>query len=435
MHGVHTLWRTLLEQGHIYLGKHEGWYAVSDEAFYPESQVRRIEGAPEGAPQYEAIESGQPVEWMAEENYKFRLSHFQEALVRWLEENPDVIQPRSVHERVLDEVRAGVPDLSISRPSARLHWGVEVPGDKSQTIYVWMDALTNYLTALGYPWGGGAADATKAGWPADVHVVGKDIVRFHTVYWPAFLMAAGLPLPRHIVAHAHWTVQRTKMSKSKGNSVNPFEAIDTYGVDALRFFLMRVGGNIGQDADYSPTVLLEFQRKYLQGQLGNLLSRILAPKIQARVARGSGERLVPPTPAAEDSALLQALHRLPATVDAHMRRFELAKALAAVFEVIGLANERLQHAAPWSADTPDAAVARCVYQTVETLRVCGVLLQAYMPRSMARLLDVLAVPPAERKWEHIVSPEGAALRDAVPLHTTGEKIAPLFPRLTVAKEV
>ena len=257
MHGVHTLWRTLLEQGHIYLGKHEGWYAVSDEAFYPESQVRRIEGAPEGAPQYEAIESGQPVEWMAEENYKFRLSHFQEALVRWLEENPDVIQPRSVHERVLDEVRAGVPDLSISRPSARLHWGVEVPGDKSQTIYVWMDALTNYLTALGYPWGGGAADATKAGWPADVHVVGKDIVRFHTVYWPAFLMAAGLPLPRHIVAHAHWTVQRTKMSKSKGNSVNPFEAIDTYGVDALRFFLMRVGGNIGQDADYSPTVLLE----------------------------------------------------------------------------------------------------------------------------------------------------------------------------------
>ena len=340
--------RHLQAQGHIYLGEHEGWYAVSDEAFYPASQVRAVQHGRETV--HESMESGQRVEWTREINYKFRLSHFRDALIEWLTRCPDAIQPRSMHERVLAEVQAGLSDLSISRPRQRLYWGIPVPDDEAHTMYVWLDALVNYLTSLGYP-----SEACPPGWPADVHVVGKDIVRFHAIYWPALLMAAGLPPPRTIVAHAHWTVNKAKMSKSKGNSVNPFDAIDTYGLDTIRYYLMRIGGNIGTDADYAPALLEEHKRKYLQGQLGNLLSRVLAPKIQRRLAPGSDGALVQPAWTAAEAALLAALAALPATWDRHMQQLELSKAMQAAFHALALANELVQHTAPWAADAqPDA---------------------------------------------------------------------------------
>ncbi|WFD34307.1 aspartate--tRNA ligase [Malassezia cuniculi] len=413
-------WRAIADKGFIYVGRHEGWYAVSDEAFYPESQVRQVT-LPSGETYHEAIESGQRVEWTAEDNYKFRLSDMQGPLVEWLEANPEVIQPRGMYDRILAEVKSGLADLSVSRPRSRLHWGVPVPGDPSHTMYVWIEALANYLTAVGYP-------HTTHAWPADVHVVGKDIVRFHAVYWPALLMAAGLPLPRQIVAHAHWTVERMKMSKSKGNSVDPFAAIDEFGVDAVRFFLMRVGGNVATDADYSSTMLAEFQRKYLQGQLGNLLSRVLAPKIQSRLA-----------PLAVDGRLAQpdvsdtfhdSLRGLPALFDRHMSRLEISKALAAAFEVVAAANERVQRAAPWAADTPLTQVHAAVYDSVETLRAVGTLLQPFMPAPMSRLLDVLHVPREERSsWDSFVEQDQLRLRTEIPLRTEPGKIAPLFPRL------
>lgn len=372
----------------------------------------------------ESIETGQPVEWMAEDNFKFRLSAFQKPLLKWLETHDDAILPRTVQEQVMQEVRSGLTDLSVSRPRSRLHWGVPVPAHDEHTVYVWVDALANYLTALGYPTGDAHA------WPADVHVVGKDIVRFHAVYWPALLLAAGLPLPRQIVAHAHWTVQKAKMSKSRGNSVDPFAAIARHGVDTVRCYLMRVGGNIGADADYSAAMLVEFQRKFLRGQLGNLLSRILAPKIQARLLPHAGGGVITrPDVAPPDEALVALLHELPRTFDAYMQRRELARALATVFDVIAAANERLQMTAPWAAGASDTSVLQSVYLTAETLRVCGVLLQPFMPRAMSRLLDALEITPDERRWHAVAGADGAArLRDTVPLRASKTKIAPLFPQ-------
>ncbi|WFC96413.1 methionine--tRNA ligase [Malassezia brasiliensis] len=422
---VASFWQSLVDRGHVYLGQHEGWYAVSDEAFYPDAQVRQV--TRDGETWHESIETGQRVEWTAETNYKFRLSAFQAPLLAWLEANPRVVQPRGMYERVLSEVREGLSDLSISRPRARLHWGIPVPNDAEHTMYVWVDALINYLTAVGYTGG-----APPPAWPADVHVVGKDIVRFHAIYWPALLMAAGLPLPHTVVAHAHWTVERSKMSKSRGNSVNPFEALAKYGTDTIRCFLMRAGGNLSSDADYSEAQLQEFQRKYLQGQLGNLLSRVLAPKIQARLV----EHAVPDAPLAApalveaDAALVEAIAALPARFDAHMDAFELSRALQAVFEVLALANEYVQRAAPWSPATPVDGVHRAVHLACEALRVCGVLLQAIMPDAMDRLLNALQVAPAERTFAALLGADGAwSTRAHTPVRAGATKIAPLFPRV------
>ncbi|KAL4399645.1 methionyl-tRNA synthetase [Malassezia pachydermatis] len=406
-------WSILQERGYLYQGHHEGWYAVSDEAFYPASQVREV--LSDSETYYESIESGQRVEWMTEVNYKFRLSAFQQPLLAWLEANPEAIQPASMYEHILAEVRAGLSDLSVSRPRSRLHWGIPVPNDDAHTMYVWVDALVNYITALGYP-------STPYGWPADVHVVGKDIVRFHTIYWPALLMAVGLPVPRTIVAHSHWTVNKMKMSKSKGNSVNPFEAIDKYGIDTIRYYLMRIGGNIGTDADYAPALLEEHKRKFLQGQLGNLLSRVMAPKIQTRLA-SEGAMLPQPAWTDDDRTLVDALQALPDVFDTHKRQWELSKAVNAAFYVIGLANEHVQHTAPWAATTSTEAVHRCVFLAMEVLRVCGCLLEPVMPEAMKTLLDVLQVPETQRTWSSL-----STLQAQVPLRRATEKIAPLFPR-------
>ncbi|PKI82602.1 Msm1p [Malassezia vespertilionis] len=413
----HAEARTLVRNGHIYLGRHEGWYSVSDEAFYPETQIQQVEQ--DGETFHIATESGQRVEWTTEVNYKFRLSAFRERLIAWLEARPNAIVPYAVYDHVLSELRQGLGDLSVSRPRSRLHWGVTVPDDADHTIYVWVDALVNYLTAVGYP---NTDTYSFQAWPADVHVVGKDIVRFHAIYWPALLMAADLPLPTTVLAHAHWTVEKAKMSKSRGNSVDPFEALATYGVDTLRAFLMRVGGNLGTDADYSATQVEAFQRKYLQGQLGNLLSRILAPKIQARLAASAqDEMLAAPQLSKDEAELWQTLVALPHVWDDCMTRYELAKAMQSAFHVIGLANEYVQRVAPWSAETDVDAVRRAVYAATETLRVVGILLQPMMPTAMTSLLDTLCVE--ERTWDAC-----CIHRDAIPLRLAKFKIPPLFPR-------
>lgn len=246
-----------------------------------------------------AIETGSPVEWSSEKNYHFRLSAFREPLLEFFKHNPTWIQPESRMQEVVSAVESGLEDLSISRPTERLSWGIRVPEDETQTIYVWLDALMNYVTKSGYPWTPGQEQA--GGWPADCHVIGKDIVRFHCIYWPAFLMALNLPLPRHILTHAHWTLGGSKMSKSTGRVVDPFNALERFGPDVMRFYLTRAGG-IQKDADYNAVHIINDYNKYLSGGIGNLLSRVVRGKkwsVRGAVERVGGQPIEEEGPGSE----------------------------------------------------------------------------------------------------------------------------------------
>lgn len=272
---VQYAWLILREKNLIYTSKHEGWYAVSDETFYPESQVRLVIDPQTGRKHMASMETGKEVEWTSEPNYHFRLSAFRERLLEFYEQNPTWIDPQSRMNKVVQEVTEGLSDLSVSRPYERLSWGVPVPDDSSQTMYVWLDALLNYATAAGYPWPPGKSH--EGGWPADCHVIGKDILRFHCIYWPAFLLALEIPLPSKVISHAHWTMNKEKMSKSIGNVVNPFFALDRFGSDVMRFY-MAYDGRIANDVDYDNFRIIDRYKKILQGGLGNLASRITKSK-------------------------------------------------------------------------------------------------------------------------------------------------------------
>ncbi|GMF17058.1 unnamed protein product [Phytophthora fragariaefolia] len=256
---VAAFWRAIRDKGHIYLGDHESWYCKSDESFLTEMQVEDRRDAAGNVVKV-SKESGHPVEMLREENYKFRLSAFQDRLLQWLDDNPDVIVPKSRYNEVRAAVTGGLRDLSVSRLSEKIQWAIK------HCVYVWLDALTNYLTSAGYP---GNVDHA---WPADYHIVGKDILKFHAIYWPAFLMAAGLPLPKKVVAHAHWTVGNVKMSKSLGNVVDPHEMLSKYGPDFVRFFLLREGV-LANDGDFNAETLEDRVNSELADTLGNLVSR------------------------------------------------------------------------------------------------------------------------------------------------------------------
>jgi methionyl-tRNA synthetase len=233
-----------------------------------------------------SIETGSEVEWSSEKNYHFRLSAFREPLLEFYKKNPNWISPEYRMNDVIRAVEDGLEDLSISRPSDRLKWGIRVPGDDSQTIYVWLDALMNYVTKAGYPWSPGTDHA--GGWPADCQVIGKDIVRFHCIYWPAFLMALKLPLPKHILTHGHWTLAGSKMSKSTGRVVDPFQALDRFSSDVMRFYLAH-DGRLQADSDYSNIRIIAMYNKLLLGALGNLSTRVLRGKRWS--VRGAIERV------------------------------------------------------------------------------------------------------------------------------------------------
>lgn len=273
---VRHFWFLLKEKGLVYESKHEGWYCVSDETFYPESMLVRKVNPLTGRVSLASIETGNSVEWTEEKNYHFRMTALKEPLLDFYKENPEWIVPKQRMREVVDWVTNNLEDLSISRPSSRLDWGIRVPDDESQTIYVWVDALINYLTKAGFPnWAPGTE--TEGGWPADVHVIGKDILRFHGVYWPALLLAVQIAPPKRLLSHAHWTMSGKKMSKSLGNVVDPFYAVDRWGVDVMRFFMIHDGG-IENDSDYDNAIIVERYKKLLQGTVGNLLSRVTRAK-------------------------------------------------------------------------------------------------------------------------------------------------------------
>ncbi|TIA84944.1 hypothetical protein E3P99_04107 [Wallemia hederae] len=385
---VHSLWNTLYENGYIYKGSHEGWYAVSDEAFYPDNAVSDYHDAATGQSYKVSTETGKRVEWMSEVNYKFRLSQFRQRLIDWLLLDPHVIHPSQQYNSILSSLQsnqAANSDLSISRPRSRLNWGIPVPNDPDHTIYVWVDALTNYYSV--------AQSHGEDVWPADVHVVGKDIIRFHAIYWPALLLAANLPLPKTILSHAHWTMNSSKMSKSTGNVVDPFKAIHKYSSDALRFYLLRVGGNFSNDADFKP---LELELKYkstLQGMLGNLLSRISGKKILRKVTS---------TPFIADrldekgEPLRSKLDSLRLRYTTSMDAFEIGKALEAIEDALHEANRYFAKVEPWSDQTSTDDTIQSVIHARESLRIIGILLQPVMPAKSKELLDRLGVDASTR---------------------------------------
>jgi methionyl-tRNA synthetase len=371
-----ALWERLVEAGDIYLGSYDGWYAVRDEAFYDEDELTTRPDGSRVAP------TGAPVEWVREPSYFFRLSQWQDRLLAYYASHPDFIAPDARRNEVVSFVGGGLRDLAVSRTSFR--WGVPVPGDPAHVMYVWVDALTNYLTAIGYP---DMSAPRWYYWPADVHMVGKDILRFHAVYWPAMLMAAGLPVPRRLYAHGWWTVDGEKMSKSLGNALDPGELITTYGLDAIRFFLLREVP-FGNDGNFSRKALISRLNVELANDFGNLAQRTLS-----LVARNCDGALPPQGMHTEDDAgLLDAAEALPGLLRERLDRQAFGDALEDVWKVIRAANGYIDRQAPWALKKTDPArMADVLRVLVDVIRSCATILQPFMPDAMASMLDQLGV--------------------------------------------
>ena len=392
-----AIWQAMQAKGDIYLGRYEGWYSVRDEAFYGEDELIEEDGV-KLSPQRT------PVEWTVEESWFFRLSAYQDKLLAHYEANPNFILPEGRRNEVTSFVKGGLSDLSISRTS--FDWGVPVPDAPGHVMYVWVDALTNYLTGAGYP------GDMSTWWPADLHVIGKDIVRFHVVYWPAFLMSADLPLPKRVFGHGFLLHRGEKMSKSTGNVADPLELANLYGVDALRYFLLREV-SFGQDGSYSAEAIVTRVNADLANGLGNLAQRSLS-----MIAKQCGGVL--PGPGDEPAPVLPAM-LLPRLQEA-MDELALHRALEIVWEGVGEANRYFADAAPWALRKTDPATADAIlYWTAETVRQLAILVRWAIPASADKLLDQLGVAADARDL--------AAL--AVPLAAGATLPAPagVFPRL------
>ncbi len=383
------LWRRIAASGDIYLGHYEGWYAVRDEAFYDESELTARPDGTKVAP------SGAPVEWVREPSYFFRLSAWQDRLLKFYEEHPDFIAPTSRKNEVLSFVKGGLHDLSVSRTT--FNWGIPVPDAPGHVMYVWLDALNNYVTACGFP--DENAPRWKY-WPADVHFVGKDIIRFHAVYWPAFLMAAGLPPPVRVSSHGWWVVEGEKMSKSLGNVIEPRKLVETYGLDQIRYFLLREKP-FGADGSMSHPAIVSRINVELANDLGNLAQRSLS--LIARNCDG----ILPAAGALteDDAALLAAAAALPDLVRDCMERQTFHEALEEVWKVIRAANGYIDRQAPWALNKTDKPRMALVLRVLcDAQRVIATLLQPFMPDSMARMLDQLGVPDDARSLEALAVP-------------------------------
>ena len=407
-----ALWEKLVESGDIYLDKYAGWYAVRDEAFYGEDELTQTEDGRRVAP------SGAEVEWVEEPSYFFRLSAWQERLLAHYEDNPSFIGPDSRRNEVISFVKGGLRDLSVSRTTFR--WGIPVPGNPDHIMYVWLDALTNYITAIGYP--DETNESFKRFWPADLHMVGKDILRFHAVYWPAFLMAAGLPVPRRIFAHG-WLMNRgQKMSKSIGNVLRPQDLVERYGLDQVRYYLLREVP-FGSDGYISHEAMASRINGDLANDFGNLAQRVLS------MISKNCDGMVPQAGKLtedDDRLLTKAAALLPRLRDFYNAQ-AFHRALEATWQVVGDANRYVDEQAPWALRKTDPARMQTVlWVLAETVRRLALLTQPVMPQSIGKMLDQLAVPEDQRSFDH--------LEAALKAGTTLPAPAGVFPRFVEPEE-
>ena len=409
---VQEIWRRMESRGDIYLSRYSGWYSVRDEAYHDEADL--VDG-PDGT---RLAPTGTPVEWVEEESWFFRLSAYGDRLLAHYAAHPDFVTPEKYRNEVASFVARGLNDLSISRTT--FDWGIPVPGDPKHVMYVWVDALTNYLTGTGFP---DAADPRARFWPADVHLIGKDISRFHAVFWPAFLMSAGLPLPRQVVVHGFLFNRGEKMSKSVGNVISPAALAEHYGVDALRYFFLREVP-FGQDGNYSHEAIVGRINADLANDLGNLAQRSLS-----MIAKNCGGAV--PTPGDlldADRAILAEADALLDQARAAMADFALHDYLAQAWRVVGAANRYFTAEEPWiKRKTDTARMETILWVTAEVLRAVALVVQPAMPGAMGRLLDLLGVAAAARDFAHF----GPAHR--LPAGTALPAPAVIFPRYVEAE--
>ena len=398
-----AIWHRLMKNGHIYLDKYSGWYSVRDEAYFSEGEL--VDGkAPTGA----------PVEWVEEPSYFFDLSKWETKLLQFYKDNPDFIAPVSRRNEVVSFVSSGLRDLSISRTS--FNWGIAVPDDEKHIMYVWLDALTNYITATGFP--DEEQNLYRKFWPASLHMVGKDILRFHAVYWPAFLLAADLEPPKRVYAHGWWTNEGQKISKSLGNVIDPLQLIETYGLDQVRYFLMREVP-FGNDGDFSKGGMVNRINSDLANDLGNLCQRVLSfvyKNCNATVPKNMGF-----TP--DDSKLITHAYEILPKLreDYNSQLFNVA--LERVWVLVAASNKYIDEQAPWKLRKTDPDRMHTVlYTLLETIRCIGILLQPIMPGSSEKILNQLAVDTSKRSFAALNS------NDGLETGTSLQKPNPIFPR-------
>jgi methionyl-tRNA synthetase len=401
------IWKRMADNGDIYLDSYAGWYSVRDEAYYAEDETTLGEDNVRRGPQ------GTPVEWVEEKSYFFRLSAYQDRLLALYETHPEFIGPDSRKNEVVSFVKGGLRDLSISRTT--FDWGVKVPGEPEHVMYVWVDALTNYITGVGFP---DETDANWRYWPADVHIIGKDIIRFHAVYWPAFLMSAGIPVQKRVYAHGFLFNRGEKMSKSVGNVVDPFNLADQYGVDQTRYFFLREVP-FGQDGSYNHEAIVARINADLANDLGNLAQRsltMIAKQFQGVLPKPGEFTNNDKDILAEADAMIGHARQAMATQQIH-------QALNAVWAVVAEANRYFAGEAPWAlAKTDPARQGTVLYVTAEVIRQIAILAQPAMPQASASLLDLLGIP------DDIDSRNFAALSQRINPGAVLPAPAPVFPR-------
>ncbi len=414
-----ALWSKLKRNGDIYLGKYEGWYSVREEGYFAEDELTKIPETGEYL-----TPNGTEAKWVEESSYFFRLSNYTDKLLELYETHPEFIQPSSRRNEVIAFVKQGLRDLSISRHKDRLHWGIPVPDDEDHVMYVWLDALTNYITGVDYP----DRDSMQFHrfWPADYHVIGKDIIRFHAVYWPAFLMSADLALPKTIFAHGFINVQGQKMSKSIGNVLSPDGLVETFGLDQIRYFLMREISH-GQDGNFNHEQAVTRINADLANGLGNLAQRTLSmiyKNCDAKIPECGtlNEK--------DNNILNNARHLLLEDMRKDFDKFRINRALESLCAMISEADSYVDEQAPWALKRTDPdRMCTVLYVLVEVIRCLAILIQPVTPEAAGKILDQLKVSENERSFNYISSLETALIAG-----TQIEKPEGVFPRIAVQEQ-